>query len=51
MTDKKKDFIFVQIENILKQYLPHGYSEPQYINDIATEITDWISEYEDKNEK
>jgi len=51
MTDKERDFIFMQAEGIIKQYMPHTYSQPEYIIDIATEITEWVMKYiEDKCE-
>ena len=51
MTDKERDSIFMQAEGIIKQYMPHAYSQPEYINDIATEITEWVMKYiEDKCE-
>jgi len=42
MEDKQRDIIFNKMEGILKEYLPHSYSEPEYVNDMATEITDWV---------
>ena len=50
--NKEIDVIFPQIEGILKQYLPHSYSEPEYVNDIATELIDWVVKHiEDKQEE
>ena len=45
MTDKERDIIFIKTESILKSYLPHSYSEPEYVNDMATELTEWCMEH------
>jgi len=51
MTDKERDIVFVQMESVLKSYLPHSYSEPEYVNDMATELTGWCMERMEKQLK
>ena len=49
MTEKERDIVFTEVEARLRLFIPH--SQDTYINDTATELTDWILKYiEDKCE-